>query len=96
MGALTDIPETSPYYFIAKDSSGNILSEGELAMFKIKLPDKYLYSEFKSIVYDKSNMTAIVQFWDCGNFYGKFWFLTMKSEFHNCFKKFKMEVIKTA
>lgn len=59
---ITDIPETSPYYFIAKDSSGNILSEGELAMFKIKLPDKYLYSEFKSIVYDKSNMTAIVQF----------------------------------
>lgn len=59
---VTDIEETSPYYFLAKDPAGKILSEGELTRFKIGLPNEYLYAPFKSMAIDKTTMIATIQF----------------------------------
>lgn len=59
---VTDIEETSPYYFVARDPNGKILSEGELSMFKIHLPDEYLYKPFRSYTINRGTMLAEIQY----------------------------------
>lgn len=59
---VADIEETDPSYFVAKDEKGNILAEGELSRFKLKLPEQYLYAPIKRFTRDAITMVATVQF----------------------------------
>ncbi len=58
---ITDLEETDPYYFVAKDS-GKIICEGELPAIKLALPYDYFEKKIKSFYRDRRTMTAYIEF----------------------------------
>ena len=59
---IADIPEATLYYYVVKEESGKIISEGDLPRMKIRLPDEYLYKPYKLLSVDKTTMIATIQF----------------------------------
>lgn len=59
---VSEIMETDPYYFVALDESNEVIAEGELPTFKLRLPIEYLDRPYKSISRDKTTLVAVIHF----------------------------------
>jgi hypothetical protein len=61
---ISDIEESDPFYFVAKDTSQGykIVAEGDLAHMKLMLPDRYFDMRIKSFYRDKNTQIAYVEF----------------------------------